>query len=439
MPRPPRSHRIRSLAAIAALATAAACSPTHTGAPSADGGGDQPGADGGGCGGSGCAGPHPFGTHGAYVTDGVIFPGGGASALDDATSSSYDQWKARYLEPACVPGQVRVKTTPATGPYTVSEGHGYGMVITAVMAGYDPDAQRIFDGLYGYYDGHPSSGDDGLMAWAQDADCNDVQGSDSATDGDLDIAYALLMADRQWGSDGDVDYRAEAQRIIASILASEVHASGSVLIGDWAGGGDSHETGTRLSDLMPDHFKAFARASGEARWTDVADKSYAIIDYLQQNDAPATGLVPDFATGATGQAPSPAPANWLEADTDGAYSWNACRVPWRIASDYLVTGDPRAREAVRRLEAWARDTTGDDPASVRDGYQLDGTAIGTAPEIAFVAPLAVGAMIEPESGSNQAWLDALWSFVVDTDAGDYYGDSIKLLSMIVLSGNWWTP
>jgi hypothetical protein len=76
---------------------------------------------------------------------------------------------------------------------------------------------------------------------------------------------------------------------------------------------------------------------------------------------------------------------------------------------------------------------------VRDGYALDGTATGSSPELAFVAPLMVSAMIEPESGSNQAWLDALWGFVTTHDAGDYYGDSIKMLSMLVASGNWWVP
>jgi hypothetical protein len=35
------------------------------------------------------------------------------------------------------------------------------------------------------------------------------------------------------------------------------------------------------------------------------------------------------------------------------------------------------------------------------------------------------------------WLDRLWtSRSIDED---YYGDSITMLSMIVLSGNWWSP
>ena len=43
------------------------------------------------------------------------------------------------------------------------------------------------------------------MAWQQaiiNDEIVDVNGVDSALDGDMDIAYSLLLADKQWGSDG---------------------------------------------------------------------------------------------------------------------------------------------------------------------------------------------------------------------------------------------
>jgi len=385
-------------------------------------------------------GPHPFGTHGGYVTAGVILPSGHSQAeLDAATAAYYDTWKATYLVAGCNAGEYRVKTSPATGAYTVSEGHGYGMLIAVIMDGHDPDAHAIFDGLYAYYRAHPSNNDAALMAWAQDQGCNDVLGADSATDGDLDIAYALLLADRQWGSTGAIDYHAAALAIIDGILASDVHPADSILVGDWTSAGDAYYTGTRPSDFMTDHLRAFGIASGVARWTDVVDHTYAVVDYLQVHSAPATGLLPDFAVGADGATPGPAPANWLEGPDDGAYAYNACRVPWRLATDYLMYGEPRARAAVRRLEAWARTATGGDPTQLRDGYALDGTVTGSSPELAFVAPMAVGAMIEPAAGTNQPWLDALWDEMAARPTGEYYGDTIKLLAMIVASGNWWKP
>lgn len=78
------------------------------------------------------------------------------------------------------------------------------MLITAYMAGHDADAQTYFDGLYRFYKAHPSSIDPALMAWQQAKDSSgnivDTSGSDAATDGDMDIAYALLLADKQWAA-----------------------------------------------------------------------------------------------------------------------------------------------------------------------------------------------------------------------------------------------
>ena len=425
----PTSHAgSRFLTAAVALAACngAPREPVVDGSMIPDDGIDAPGSQ---------TGPHPFGTHGGYTTRGVIFPSDHTQAqLDAATASFYDHWKARYVVVGCSAGQFRIKTSPATTAFTVSEGHGYGMLLAALMDGHDPAAHQLFDGLYAYYDAHRSQTDRGLMAWAQNQACVNIDGADSATDGDLDIAYALLLADRQWGSAGAIDYAAAARRAITSILASEVHPGGSILVGDWAGPADVHYTGTRPSDFATNHFRRFQGGGAT-----VVDHTYAIVDYLQAHAAASTGLLPDFAIGANTVAPSPAPANWLEGADDGHYAYNACRVPWRLATDFLMSGEPRARQAVQRINAWIRSSTHDQPAAIRDGYKLDGTVLGTSAELAFVGPFAVSAMVEPSTGTNQPWLDGLWNAMTTARDRDYYGDTIKLLAMVVVSGNWWVP
>lgn len=47
------------------------------------------------------------------------------------------------------------------------------------------------------------------MAWKVNAD-GSRGGENSAFDGDADIIYGLILADRQWGSQGDINYRQEA-------------------------------------------------------------------------------------------------------------------------------------------------------------------------------------------------------------------------------------
>ena len=43
------------------------------------------------------------------------------------------------------------------------------------------------------------------------------------------------------------------------------------------------------------------------------------------------------------------------------------------------------------------------------------------------------------AGTDQAWVDSLWSDIAATGAQGYYGDSIKMLVMLTMSGNWFQP
>ncbi|MFN8641250.1 MAG: glycosyl hydrolase family 8 [Candidatus Binatia bacterium] len=358
---------------------------------------------------------HPFGAHPMAYAAGSIRPNHlSAAALDQATRDFYDAWKARFLKQTCGAGRYVVEARTQSGNLTVSEAHGYGMVLAALMAGHDPDARAIFDGMFTFFREHPSVLTPSLMAWYQGRSCASAQGADSASDGDLDIAYALLLADKQWGSCGAIDYAAEAANVLAGIASGEVDASGSyVRLGDWTTPGEpAFYQSTRSSDFMPDHLRAFAAVSGNPLWTQVLDHTYAVFDGLQTAYSPGTGLLPDFIADPLGS-PAPVAPDFLEGPNDGAYDYNACRDPWRLGTDFLVSGDARARTAVQRLTTWFRAATGDDPGAIKAGYQLNGTLSPGADyrSMAFVAPLGVGAMAD---AVNQAWLNDVWDLVAAT-------------------------
>lgn len=385
---------------------------------------------------------HPFGSHPMVHAAGSIRPNHlPQSSLDAAVGDFWDQWKAEYLEQACGAGRRVVLAGVGSGNLTVSEAHGYGMILAALMAGHDPEAQAIFDGMFAFYRDHPSNLTPGLMAWNQNRSCQDAGGADSASDGDLDIAFALLLADRQWGSCGAVDYLETARSIIAAIRVGDLDPSGRIVkLGDWvADDAGAFVTATRSSDFMPDHHRAFAWATSDSSWTDLLEHTWQVVDTLQSGYAPATGLLPDFAVNALAS-PAPAPSGFLEGENDGAWDYNACRDPWRLATDWLVNGEPRARAAVGRIETWIRSATGGDPSKIRSGYRLDGTPSPGSDylSMAFVAPIGAGATIDP---AHQPWLNDVWDLVAATplSAGGYYENTLKLLSMVVMSGNWWSP
>ncbi|MEU8661196.1 glycosyl hydrolase family 8 [Actinoplanes philippinensis] len=371
---------------------------------------------------------------GFYPHD-VIRPSASPALMRERLLAYYTAWKAAFVRPGCTAGTLRVHSPDAAYP-AIAEGQGYGLVIAASMAPLDGRARELFDGILGFVLEHPSHLDADLMAAELDARCAARDGGDSATDGDLDIAYALLLADRAWGSAGRHDYRALAVRRIAAIKRSTVNRdSGLMLLGDWSTEGTRLYATSRTSDWNPLYFRAFQAATGDPAWAEITRAHRAAIGTLQREHSPRTGLLPDFVRG---DGPEPVAGRVLETAHDGDYGYNACRTPWRLGLDALLTGDAVTTAAARRMTAWFRSVTGDDPGRIGSGYALSGARYDTDSDNAFWAPLAVSAMTDPAA---QPWLDALWERLAASrvDPGHYFGDTLQLQVMIIVSGNYPRP
>ena len=353
---------------------------------------------------------------------------------DEAVRRFYDRWKARYL--------IALTGSDGTEQYrvafgrngdkrgiTVSEGQGYGLVIVATMAGHDPNAQRICEGLWRFARAHPSSIDNRLMDWRVPGG----EGNDSAFDGDADLAYGLLLADAQWGSSGAINFRAEADRTLAGILASTIGPQSRLpMLGDWVNPNDSryNQYTPRSSDLMTGHFRTWARATGAGVWNEVAANSQSTITTMQADYASGTGLLPDFIQAG----PRPAGAGFLEGANDGSYSYNAGRDPWRIGADALLHGDGTSSVQAAKIANWARAATSGNPRAFSSGYALDGTPLPGSNYFStfFVAPLGVAAMCDP---GLQTWLDDIYAAVITTTDEDYFEESVALQCLLLMSGN----
>jgi hypothetical protein len=190
---------------------------------------------------------------------------------------------------------------------------------------------------------------------------------------------------------------------------------------------------------MPAHFKAFEKATHDVRWGKVTDNNYKLFSYMQRTYSEDAGLIPDFIRHIDKKA-SPAQPHYLESQYDGSYNYNACRVPWRIATDYLLTGDLRAKAINDKINRWVRETTSNTPYNLSAGYTLAGNDIKDRyfEALSFIGPFAVSAMVDKK---NQQWLNDIWDYLVAFKMRDYdyYDNSIKLLDMIILSGNYWEP
>lgn len=356
----------------------------------------------------------PFPQHTRYAK-GVITPDFSPEYKDSCVRQFYNAWKAKYIKHA-VNSQLYVfvrSYRSKTKDQCVSEGQGYGMVIVVFMAGHDSSAQKTYDSLYYYYKSHPSTRSPYLMAWAQKKNFTNKEGS-SATHGDMDIAFSLLLANAQWGSAGTIDYATEAKKIISAIATQEIDPRHFSILKSNEDEHDSNDSfDIRPSDFMPSHVRAFKKISKDSIWGNVITNNLQLFDSLQ-NKFGDKGLLPDFIRDIYINA-KPAQKYYEEGVHDGDYHYNACRIPWRIALDYILYQEEISKRIVEKINNWIFTTTKGNPLNISSGYTLKGKPYSKQLEekdfdsMSFMAPFAVSAMVDLK---NQVWLDSLWKCIV---------------------------
>jgi endo-1,4-beta-D-glucanase Y len=396
----------------------------------------------------------PFPQHVGHPGCGsCIRPNVEPSRLDRDIQAYYDGWKAglhrtfttgplageSYLWAA---GNGHVLGWPANVVgATQSEAHGYGLLICALMAGHDPEAQALFDSMNRVRRAFPSCTDPRLMSWAipQTGDPA-LPAQPPATDGDLDMAYALLLAHEQWGNQNDDHYLAEAKEIIAGMKARFITAGrGSFFprlnIGDpqhAASAPPESKPGlSRPSDYMIDHMLAFAAVTGDPAWSELAQSSLQILTEVSH---PRTGLVPDFVVG---DPPVPSATGCADEGLGyDRYDLNSCRVPWRQAVAVAHFGVPRSRAVADKMVSWARRAFDDDPARMTSVFTLAGESKRTRGAANFTSPMIAAGIT---SAAHQTWLDQGWDYMKASNPRRYYAGTLTLLCMLLVSGNWWPP
>ncbi len=349
--------------------------------------------------------------------------------LEKQVASYYAQWKKDFLVKE---GKLyRIASDKEDKSRTVSEGQGYGMMIVALMAGYDKDAKKIFDGLYAFAKMHPSEICSDFMTWQ----VPEIKGeSDSAFDGDADIAYALLLAEAQWG---DSVYKEGAKRLILALMEKVIGKDSHLpLLGDWVEqeGKKYNQYTTRSSDFMLSHFRAFYRFSQDKRWLAVIKATQDALLGVQNDPKNHTALVSDFIYH-DNKGYHPTSRKFLE-EEDDSYYYNACRVPFRVGLDALLNSDKTSVKIAQKMAQWIEKRSEQNPQKIFPGYRLSGEAIAKDYTSAvFVAPFAVSLKLLPTS---QHFFDAIYEAIKQRHE-NYFEDSINLLSQLIMIGAFWDP
>jgi endoglucanase len=333
-------------------------------------------------------------------------------------SDSYSIWKTNFVE-ACANGRYRVKFDDASK--TVSEGIGYGMLLSAYMGD-----KILFDGFWLYYKDNVNN--NGVMNWKING-CSGVEGQNGATDAELDAAFALIVADYQWASAGTINYKSNAKTLIAAIKKHEVEANTFVLKPGDAFGGSSL---TNPSYFAPAYYRTFGNFTNDATfWNSVATKSYVVLNSnLTKNNA-VGGLVSDWCA-STGDYSNDANGY---VNQGKAYTYDAARTPWRIAIDYLWYGTAEAKIYSKKSSDFVRVNLAGS-TNIKDGYNQDGSLKGQWHNATFVGAFACAAM----GGDNQVHLDASYADLKKlNEPNSYFNHTLKTLYLLVLTGNFYLP
>ncbi len=369
----------------------------------------------------------PFGSNSSYEY-GMMptnLPTGGAYGSASEIKTIYDNWKRDYVE-NCGDNMARVKFDNPS--QTVSEGIAYSMLLAAYAADQD-----LFNRLWAFYKSHRN--DKGVMHWRIDG-CNNVSGYNGATDAELDAAMALIVANHQWpGTTSPHNYKTDAVALINAIKNYEISKTDFTFEH-----GDAWKPDCRNPSYQaPGYARVFKVFMAENGYADNAfwDKVVAGAEQLLINNAHSTsGLATNWAT------PSgpPSPGCSGSGTAWDKFGYDACRAPWRQATNYLWFGPAASSMQTiinRQADFWIG-KGGPDEVGGGDNRNHDGSGYGDN-NGAFVGMVGALSLAASNTSAHQNFCNAMYTKNKTVSAPAYFSKILQMLGLFVQTGNFWNP
>jgi len=311
-----------------------------------------------------------------------------------------------------------------------TEGMSYGMMVAVQM-----DRKDVFDRLwkwattYMQFDTGPHKG---YFAWHCRAD-GTVLDSTAASDGEEWFVMSLFFASARWGDgEGIFDYRAEAQKILNTMLHKESKPGhGSVtnmfngeqkLVAFVPAAQANHFTDP--SYQVPHYYELWARWANQDNefWCEVASASRGL---LQRAADSATGLSPDYAH-FDGRPVS----SWMGGHAD--FRFDAWRVAMNVAVDWVWFERDRWEviQSNRLLKFFHSQGIG----KYGNQYTLGGRKLANDHSPGLVSMNAVAALASTNE-DRKDFVEELWKTPIPTGRYRYYDGMLYMLAMLHVSGN----
>ncbi len=352
--------------------------------------------------------------------------------LERVLTVSWQSYQQQFISPE---GRVVI---PERERGTISEAQAYAL-LRAVWAGDEATCGRVYAWTI-----NNLSRPDHLLSWhwgcRPDGSWGVLDGN-TASDGDLDYALALLLASRRgWRAPpGLPDYAAEAREVLGAILAQEVVAlpGGMLLLtpGNW------HEAGPPYllnpSYFSPAAYRVFSNIGGGAvgaarepplqnapvgavleppAWERLHRDTYELLARLSQDlgESRSVGLFPDWcrveAQGRLGPAPG----------RETHFGWEAVRLPWRLALDGLWCAEPQASQLLSQkfLPFFKREWQA--KGRLAAVYNLDGAPVVDYDSPVLYAGVLAAALATGDRDFAGQLAEKILGFYHETDGRGYF-------------------
>ncbi|QCR34663.1 endoglucanase [Nissabacter sp. SGAir0207] len=257
------------------------------------------------------------------------------SALACAQGEGWSQFKSRFLMPD---GRI-VDTANRSVSHT--EGQGFSML----LAVFNND-RPTFDRLYQWADKTLYRKEVGLYAWRFDPNAKEKVGDkNNAADGDILMAWALLLAGDKWHH---AAYTRASEKLQAAIVKHNVveFAGKTVMLPGIYGFNHTSYVTLNPSYFLFPAWKAFYQHSHLKVWKSLNDDCLAL---LQQMNFGKVGLPTDWVTLRADGSLSPA-EGWPP-----RFSYDAVRIPLYL--NWAERGTPALQPFVHYWQGYPRDNT----------------------------------------------------------------------------------
>lgn len=327
--------------------------------------------------------------------------------LKETLSQSWEFYISHFLDN-------EGKVTDHQTSKTTSEGQSYALLRAVWL-----NDKTIFDKVLNWTKKNMLLDDKSLFAWWYGEKADKTSGiidKGTATDADEDIAFALLLANKEWG---DEQYLDLAKQIIGDIWKHEtaiVKGKRYITAGNWASSKESKIYTINPSYLAPYAYRLFAEVDKEHDWKSLVDTSYEILQGCTESTL-------DLSYSAN------IPPDWCALDKNGKivqadisdksthFSYDAIRTLWRIALDYQWYKDLRALDFLQKMDLWSKEWQ--EKQKIYVNYSHDGTPLQDTESLAhYGTQLAFFSITNPDV-ANQIYTQKILS---QWNNDGYWGD-----------------